>query len=70
MFIISLTPLFIGHIIHLTPPNHPSHYKTLVSSRSVSLQLTSEDGADKEIRNVVVSQPKPHNVGKPKNQET
>ena len=34
-----------------------------------SLQLTLVDGTDKEFRNVVVSQPQPHDAGKPKNQE-
>jgi hypothetical protein len=33
-------------------------------------QLTFVYGTDKEFRNVVVSQPKPHTVDKPKNQET
>ena len=30
------------------------------------MQVTFEDGTDKEFRNVVVSQPKPHTVGNPK----
>jgi hypothetical protein len=30
------------------------------------LQFTLEDGTEKEFRNVVFGQPKPHTVGKPK----
>ena len=33
----------------------PSDYETRVFSRSLSIQLTLEDGADKEFRNVVFS---------------
>ena len=54
-----------------SPLDHPCHYKTRVSSRSPSLQLTFEDGTDKQFQNVVVivSHSKLHAVDKPKNQE-
>jgi hypothetical protein len=64
----SLTLLFIGHIVHLTPtPLITSHYNTGVFSRSLALKLTFKDVNNKEFRNVFLSETKPLTMGEPKN---